>query len=324
MIRFGILGPGKIARRFAADFHFVPNATITAVASRDSDRGQAFAAEFGVPVVHTSYQALVRDPDVDVIYVGTPHSFHHAHALLCLTGGKPVVCEKPLAINHKQVSEMVAAARSNNVFFMEAMWSRFFPSTQKALELVREGAIGEVKSMHADFGFYSEYNPNGRVYNLALGGGAWLDVGVYPMFLTLLMLGKPDVIKAHAWLAPTGADTSTSALFGYQHGAIAHLTSSVVANTPKHCDIVGTQGTISLLTPSHKSPVVVLARTGEQPQHFPFPYEGTGFQYQIAEVVRCMEAGWKESPLLPLDFSLLMAATSDEVRRQCGIRYPED
>lgn len=323
-IHFGIIGPGKIANRFASSFEHAKGGKVYAVASRDEQKAKEFAATYGIGKVFTSYEAMLKDPAVDVIYIATPHPFHHEQTLLCLNHGKAVICEKPLALNYKQASEMIATARKNNVFLMEAMWSRFFPATKKALELVQTGVIGELKYMQADFGFAAPVNFDNRVYNMALGGGAQLDVGVYPLFLALLFLGKPDEVKSMSQLAETGADTVTSALLSYRNGSIANVWSSIVTDSPKQADIMGTLGRITMHTPWHKSQMITLRLNSGDVTEFSFPYPGNGFQYQVEEVVHCLQQGKKESDLMPHSLSLLMAQVSDEIRRQGGVIYAAD
>jgi predicted dehydrogenase len=320
-IRWGILGPGKIAHKFADAFREVPQATLYALASRDARRGREFARQYAIGQVYQSYEALVADPQVDAIYVATPHPFHHAQTLLCLNSKKAVLCEKPLTMNYRQTADLVAAARQNNTFLMEGMWSRFFPALIRALEIVRQGTLGEVKLLEADFGFASPFDPGSRVFNLSLGGGAQLDVGVYPMFLALLMLGKPDHVQALAQRAATGADETTSVQLHFRNGAIAHILSSVAAETPKLAVITGTKGTLTLESPWHKSKAVRLRMNSGETTTSDFPYSGMGFEYELREVTHCLLSGMKECPLMPLDFSLLMAETADEILRQCGITY---
>jgi len=323
-INFGILGPGKIANRFATAFEHATGGKVSAVASRDETKAKEFAATYNIDKVYTSYEALINDPDVDVIYIATPHPFHYEQTLLCLRHGKPVICEKPLALNYRQANEMIQAARTENVFLMEAMWSRFFPATKKALELVRSGVIGEIKYMQSDFGFAAPLNPENRVYNMDLGGGAQLDVGVYPLFLALLFLGEPDEVKSISHLAGTGADTTTSALLSYKNGSIANVLSSIVTDSPKQADIMGTLGRITMHTPWHKSQLITLRLNSGEITEFPFPYPGNGFQFQVEEVIHCLQAGKKESDLMPHSLSLLMAQVSDEIRKQGGIVYDAD
>jgi len=253
VINWAILGPGKIAHKFADAFRSVPDAKLFAIASRDAARGKEFARLFKVPNTYDSYEALVADSEVDIIYIATPHPFHYEQTLLCLNHKKAVLCEKPLTLSHRRASEMVSLARSQSTFLMEGMWSRFFPATIKTVDLIRAGVIGEIKFLRADFGFVAPYNPEGRVFNLKLGGGAQLDVGVYPMFLALLVLGKPQKIQALAQRALTGADETTSAQFYFKNGSIAHIVSSVAADTAKQAEIIGTLGTLVMHSPWHKS-----------------------------------------------------------------------
>lgn len=321
---FGILGPGKIANRFSDAFQYVPKAKVYAIASRSSQKAKEFAATHQVEKYYTSYDELVKDPAVDIIYIATPHPFHYEQTLLCLRNDKAVLCEKPLAINSRQVKEMISAAQGSKTFLMEGMWSRFFPVTHKTLELIQSGKIGEMKSLKADFGFSAPVNHRSRVYDLALGGGAQLDLGVYPLFLALLILGKPYKIKAFSHLVSTGADATTNALLDYENGAIAHVHSSIVADSPKEAHIVGTKGSIHIHSPWYKSQLVTLQlNTGERTE-FPLPHSGNGFEFQIEEVVRCMEAKKLQSDLMPHELSLMMAEVSDEIRRQGGVKYPVD
>lgn len=324
-INWGIIGPGKIANRFASSFKALPQATLYAVASRDIQKAKAFAKKYALQKCFDNYEALANDPDIDVVYIATPHAFHREHTILCLQNKKAVLCEKPLTLNYKYALEMVSVARKNNIFLMEAMWSRFFPTTIKTLDLIKQGVIGDIKYLRADFGFKSPgYDPKSRLFDLSLGGGALLDVGVYPLFLALLILGRPDHIQSLATLAPTGADEIISAIFRYKNGALANILSSIIIDTPKDAEIIGTSGTITIHTPWHKATSLTVKHANGSEQRYDFPYEGTGFEFQIQEVMRCLQNNQKESELMPLDLSLLMAEVSDEIRKQCNIHYPED
>lgn len=322
--KFGILGPGKIANRFADAFQYVPQAKVHAIASRSNQKAKKFASRHRVEKYYASYDDLVKDPAVDIIYIATPHPFHHEQTLLCMRNGKAVLCEKPLAINARQVKEMIDTASKSKTFLMEGMWSRFFPAIHKTLELIRSGSIGEIKFLEADFGFPAPLNFESRVYNLALGGGAQLDVGVYPLFLALLILGKPHEIKAFSHLASTGADAMTSARLNYQNGSTAQILSSIVDDSPKDAHIRGTKGSVHIHSPWYKSQHVSLQlNTGEKTE-FPFPHSGNGFEFQLEEVVRCLDAKKLQSDLMPHELSLLMAEVSDEIRRQGGVKYSVD
>jgi len=319
--KWGILGPGKIAHRFAEAIRNVSGSSVYAVASRDVTRAEEFARTHNVPVIHENYEALIKDSSVDIIYIATPHSFHHRQAILCLKNKKPVLCEKPLSVNYKSTLEMVTAARSNNTFMMEAMWTRFMPATRKVLELIKSGKIGEVKYIRGDFGDLFPFDPASRVYDLKLGAGSILDIGIYPLFLILLILGKPDEIKSFAHLAETGADNLASAMLYYNSGQIATILSSTILHTPITAEIMGIGGTIALHSFWYNTKSLSLSKMGEVPHHFNVPYEGNGFEFQIEEVMGCLDRGEKESKLMSLDFTLLLSKTMDEICRQCGIQY---
>ena len=322
-INFGILGPGRIAHRFAEAFSVVPEATVAAVASRDKDRATSFARQHHVPQVYSSYEALIADPGVDVIYIATPHAFHCDHTLACLKGGKAVIWEKPLAINARQVSKMIEQASASRVFFMEGMWSRFFPAIHHVVDEVAKGTIGTVTRVKADFGFSAPVDYNNRVYALGLGGGAHLDVGVYPQFLALLLLGKPLSIVSKSELASTGADTTTTATFRYEQ-ATAEIYSSTTNDTPKVAEITGTSGTIEMISPWYKTSETITKLNSGKVTRNEFPIQSTGFEYEIREIVNCLSQGQVESKLMPHSFSLMMAEVSDEIKRQGKIAYPAD
>lgn len=320
---FGILGPGKIANRFADAFRYVPEAKVYAVASRDIKKAKDFASSYKAEKYYSSYEDLAKDRLVDIVYIATPHPFHFEQTMLCLNHGKPVLCEKPLAMSYRQASEMIGTSQREKVFLMEGMWSRFFPAIHKAYDLVMSGEIGKIISLKADFGFSAPVNLESRIYKLALGGGAQLDVGVYPMFLALLFMGKPDEIKATSQLASSGADATTRASFHYAGGAVAHILSSIVTDSPKEAVILGTQGSIVIQTPWYKSQQVSLKLNSGKITKFPFPHSGNGFEFQIEEVVRCLKEKKIECDLMPQALSLLMAEVSDEIRKQGGIKYSE-
>jgi predicted dehydrogenase len=326
IFRFGIIGPGKIATKFCQSLQTLSDeAQVYAVASRDAERAKLFAEEFKATKVYTSYQELVADPQVDIIYIATPHPFHFEQTILCLNHGKAVLCEKPLTISFNQTSQLVSLAREKKVFLMEAMWSRFIPALVKVKELIDQGEIGEIKFMHADFGFLAPPNLELRTFNKSLGGGAQLDVGVYPMFLSLWLLGKPESIKAIGKLASTGADENTSAILGFKSGAVASIYSSFVADSVKEAVITGTKGTITIHAAWHKATSFALKKDlADKAELFDFPYESNGLQFQAVEVMRCLREGKLESPKLSVDMSLLMAETADEIMKQIGVSYEDE
>lgn len=321
-VNWAILGPGKIADKFASAFHLVPEAKLLAVASRDEKRGAAFAQKFAIPKVYGSYEKLMSDPEIDIVYIATPHTFHHEQTLLCLKNKKAVLCEKPMTLNAKHTLELISASKANDTFLMEGMWSRFFPATQTALELIRNGKIGDVKFLRADFGFAAPHQAEHRVLNVELGGGALLDVGVYPLFLALLVCGRPTTIQTTSKLAATGADETTAAQLYFENGTIAQIFSSIVADTSKQAEIVGTKGKIIIHSPWHKSQKISLKKNNGDNENFDFPFEGVGFHYELRHATECIQKGLKESELMPLSLSIQMAEAADEILRQGGVIYP--
>lgn len=320
--RWGIIGPGKIAAKFAAALPLAGRATLEAVASGNADRAKEFAAKFGAVRSYTRYEDLAADPLIDAIYVATPHGFHAEHALLCLQQGKAVLCEKPMALSARQVQMMVEAARENKAFLMEAMWSRFLPVIEKTLGLIGDGQLGTVKYIRADFGFAAPFHPEGRLYNLRLGGGSLLDIGIYPLFLCLLLLGEPDTIHAAAHLAPTGADETCQAILHYRDGRSAMISSTLACQTSITAEIAGTAGMIQLSTPWYKNDKLTLIRPGEEAQVFAVEPMVNGFEYQIREVTACLDKGIIESPLHSHADSLRLSRTMDAIRGQVGVSYP--
>ncbi|HZE85559.1 MAG TPA: Gfo/Idh/MocA family oxidoreductase [Puia sp.] len=319
--KWGIIGPGKIANKFAAALGMTEGASLTAVASRDPVRAREFAEKFGAARSYTDYASLAADPGIDAIYIATPHGFHCEQALLCLRQGKAVLCEKPMALSHRQVVSMVGAARENNVFLMEAMWTRFLPMTTKLLELIERGQLGKIRYVRADFGFLAPFNPEGRLFKLALGGGSLLDIGVYPLFLCMLLLGEPDLVKALGQLSPTGSDESCQALFHYKDGGIAAISSTLACQTSITAEIAGTEGRIEIPAPWYKNDRLTLHRPGEEPMLFQLEPMVNGFEYQIRETMRCLDQGLIESPSMSHEFSLMMSRVMDAIRAQVGVRY---
>ena len=320
--RWGILGLGSIARKFAADLAHVPGARLHAVASRSPDKARAFAAEFGAAHAVGSYEALAAVPDLDVVYIATPHSEHHAHALLCLRAGLAVLCEKPFTVNAGQAQELVAVAQAQGVFLMEAFWTRFFPAVAHALALVKSGAIGEVKHLVADFGGFMPYEPLGRLFNPNLAGGSLLDIGVYPLFLSQLFLGPPTAVEAVSVAVGTGVDLSCAMSLAYAGGATASLASTLAAPLANQCVLYGTGGQLRLLGPMYAPHGVRVQPLGQAAQEFAYPPPGAGYHYEAAHVQACLAQGLPESPLLPLSSSLGLMRLLDTVRQRIGLRYP--
>jgi predicted dehydrogenase len=318
---YGIIGPGRIANSYCKALQRSERVKIHGIASRDIGRARDFAKLFDAPKTYSSYEAIAQDPDIDVIYIATPHTFHAEQTLICLRNKKPVVCEKPLTLDYASAAMLVKEAQANNTFLLEGMWSRFNPAVRMAKDLIEAGKIGEVRHLTADFGFKKDYDATTRLYDLALGGGSILDVGVYPLFLALFILGKPDEIKTVAHLAPTGADASCGFTLSYKNGATAQLFSSMVVETRKDAEICGTKGSIVIQTPWYKSMGLIVSKEGQPDERIPLPYPGNGFEFQIEEVTKCLDNNQIESSLMTHDFTLLKAQVSDEILRQAGVKY---
>lgn len=319
---WGIIGLGKIAHKFAKDLEVLPEARVHAVASRSLERAETFAGQYGAPHAFGSYEEIVSCPDLDVVYIATPHVSHHQNSIYCLRHGLPVLCEKPFAMNTREVEEMITVASDNDVFLMEAMWTRFLPTIEKAMELIESGRIGEVLSLKADFGFRGTFNPKSRLYDQALGGGSLLDIGIYPVFLALLLLGRPARIRAAAHLGDTGVDEEIGILLQYPDGRLAHLHSSILARTKTEAFIYGSTGTIHMHTRWHEPSSMTLLREDERPEEFRFDYKGKGYYLEARHVMDCLSRNRKESDLLPLDFSLELIRLLDAIRQEAGILYP--
>ena len=318
-LRWGILAPGNIARRFATDLKQLPDAALVAVGSRSAERASAFAKEHGAQRAYGSYRELVSDADVDAIYVASPHPFHREHALLCLDHDKAVLCEKPMGINGQQVRDMADRARERGVFLMEAMWTRFLPVIRQVKEWLDEGKIGDPRLLTADFGFRSGWNPQGRLLSPELAGGAILDVGVYIVaFASMVFGGPPEGIAASAHLGETGVDEQTAMLLSYGGGAMALLSCAVRTSTPQEARIMGTEGEIHIPAFWH-APSATLRVKGQDPVET----EGSvGYHHEAAEVADCLQAGMIESPSMPLDESVHIAQTLERVREIVGLSYP--
>ena len=322
-IRWGIIGTGKIAHHFARGLAAVPDAALVAVGSRAQATADAFGATFGVPRRYPSYQQLVDDPEVDVVYVSTPHPDHRASTLLCLNAGKHVLCEKPLAINAGEAREMAAAAQTHGRFLMEAMWTRFRPTMVTVRELLAAGAIGEPRFLSATIGWQATFDPHFRLYNPELGGGALLDGGVYPVSFASMVLGTPNVITGAVTLGSTGVDEQAAIALGHSSGAVASLGVTIQAQPISLGLILGTAGRIEIHHDWHRPEGLTYTPYGGEPRRFDYPERaGNGYQYEAIEVGRCLRAGLTESPVMPLAESITIMETMDALRRQWGIRYP--
>jgi predicted dehydrogenase len=313
---WGLIGTGGIAETFAADLMFTDSGRAAAVGSRHMHSANRFADEFDIPNRHASYEALVTDPEVDVVYVATPHPMHHANALLALRAGKPVLVEKAFTMNAAEAEELVAVARAEGLFLMEAMWTRFLPHIAEIRRLLAEGALGKIVTVTADHGQWFAKDPDFRLFAPELGGGALLDLGVYPVSFASMVLGKPDRIVSLIDPAFTGVDGQTSMLFGYASGAQAVLTCTSSAKSPTRGAIVGTDARIEIDGDFYApTSFTLISRTGER-TYFDSQTEGNGLWHEAEAVARCLREGLLESPLMPLDESVSIMQTMDAVLAQ--------
>jgi predicted dehydrogenase len=319
--RWGILGTGGIASTFAADLPLVDGAELAAVGSRTRAAAAAFAERHGFARAHGSWADLAADPDVDVVYVATPHAFHLPAAMECLQAGKAVLCEKPMTLDLAGSALLIQEARARNVFLMEAMWMRCNPAIREMVRQIEAGAIGEVRAVHADFGLQGPFEATHRLRDPRLGGGALLDLGVYPINLAHLILGAPASVQSWAHLTPERVDETTGLLFGYEAGAVAALTCSINGATRNAAAITGTHGRIDLPPGFFTPKSFTLTRAGGEPEEFDFPFEGRGYRWEAAEVQRCLGEGRLESPLMPLDTTLEIMKLLDVIRGQIGVTY---
>jgi predicted dehydrogenase len=323
-IRWGVVGPGRIAEKVVADFAVVDGARAVAVASRSLARAEDFAGRHGLDRAYGSYAEIVADPDVDVLYVATPHPQHHAIALAALDAGKALLVEKAFTATTEGAAEVVDLARKTGVFVMEAMWTRFQPAVVALRELIADGAIGEVRSVQADLGVAREYDPADRLFDLALGGGALLDLGVYVVSFAQMLLGTPERVVAAGSVFPSGADAEAALLLDYADGRTATLTTSLRHALPGQARVFGTAGWIDVLPRFHHPETIVLHRAGAEPEVITRRQVGQGYAHELIEVTECVRAGSGESAVMPLDDTLDVQRLLEEAAEQLGVRHAED
>lgn len=321
-IRWGVVGRGWIVESFVAGLRVLPDAELVAVGSRRQETADEFGDKLGVPKRYGSLAGLAADPDIDVVYVATPHHAHKDATHLFLRAGKPVLCEKPFAINVGEVDAMIATAEASNLFLMEAMWTRFVPLMGKVREALHDGAIGEIRMVSADLGFRASPDRTARLFDPASGGGALMDVGVYVVSFASMVLGGPSKIVAMPAIGETGVDEQAAVILGYDNGALAVLSAAIRTTTPHVATIMGTDGMIQIHHDWHKPTSFTLERPGTEPRRFDLPPTGNGYNYEAAEVMRCLRVGLTESPVMPLHETRAVIQTLDAIREQWGLRYP--
>lgn len=321
-IRWGILGTGKIARAFANALKDTPGAVLAAVASRSIDSAAAFAGEFG-GAAFGSYQALADAAGIDIVYIATPHPMHFENATMALNAGKAVLCEKAFTINRRQAEQIVALARAKKLFMMEAMWTRFMPALAAVRAIIASGEIGQVHQVFADFGFAAPLDPAHRVNDPSLGGGALLDLGIYPLSIAAALLGPVTSVLAQADMGPTGVDLQTAFSLRHEGGGMSLCSCSLKARTPAELTVAGTLGHVRMNTMFHRATTITVATEGGT-RTIATPYLGNGYVHEAIEAGRCLRAGLLESGAMPLDETVALMGVLDTIRAQIGLRYPAD
>ncbi len=314
-IRWGILGLGKIANKFASDLALVEDAILYAVGSRDMNKANEFGKKYGAKKFYGSYEELSKDPDIDIIYIATTNNLHYQNTIMCLNNGKSVLCEKPLGLDSKEVTEMIQLAKSKNLFLMEALWTRFIPSTKQVLKLIDNGTIGNIKFIRADFGFKGNSDPKLRLYNKNLGGGSLLDIGIYPIYLSLLTLGVPNDISSMARISDTGVDSYAGMVFTYENNIKAFLESTFETDTGTEAYIYGESGVIKMHKPFHHTKRISIYSNNKATHNIDIEYIGNGYYHEIVEVNHCIRNGLTESTLIPHSLSIDLMSIMDQVRR---------
>ena len=319
-IRWGIIGLGNIANKFATDLLTVDGAELYTVASRSQEKADAFALKFKANKAYGSYESFVKDPNIDAVYIATPHALHKENTLLCLEHGIPVLCEKPFAMNAEEVEEMISKAKEKKVLLMEALWTYFLPNYQFVLETLKNNAFGKVLKLEADFGFYREFNDDARLFKKSLGGGSLLDIGIYPIFAALSTLGIPEEIKASATYFHNGADSSCNMEFDYGNNVKAFLRSTLLEKTPTeavfHCE----KGIIKI-NDGFFSPSTVSLISNGKTEIKDFNYKTIGYNYETIHFNELIRAGKTESDIMTFEFSRKLISLLDNIRNHINLHY---
>ncbi len=323
-IRWGILGTGRIAHAFATALMDTPGAVLAAVGSRSIHSARAFGLDFGAPQSYGTYEALCEAPGIDIIYIGTPHPMHAQNAMMALEGGKAVLCEKPFTMNLREAEQVVALARAKKLFLMEAMWTRFMPALAEVKRIIDSGLLGVVSQVHADFGFAATRDPEHRVNKRELGGGALLDLGIYPLSISHALLGPVASLQAQAVLGESGVDLTTGWSMKHDSGAMSICSCSLRARTPSELTVSGTLGSVRMNAMFHLADSVTLTLGDGIKRVIETPYLGNGYVHEAIEAGRCLREGLTESPHMLHDDTLALMGLMDTIRTQIGVRYPAD
>ena len=319
-VKWGIIGLGKIAGKFAEGLRDAENAELYAVASRDKEKAEDFAGDYEAVKSFGSYEELMQDEDVEVIYIATPHVFHHDLTIECLQNGKAVLCEKPFAMNYSEAKEMIEAARKNNVFLMEALWTAFLPHFQDVLDKVENKEFGTIKSLKADFGFPAEFDKEKRLFNKSLGGGSLLDIGIYPVFLAYKLLGMPESIEAEAEMTETGVDNKCDITFNYPNGLKAKLFSTFKEKTPTSAEIIFDDAKMVINSRFHE-PTSVTTHIGEKHEIRDYGVENNGYTYEAEHVSKMLRDGKIESDIWTFQNTLDIVKLLDDIRSKIELEY---
>ncbi|MGD0582996.1 MAG: Gfo/Idh/MocA family oxidoreductase [Bacteroidales bacterium] len=319
---WGILGAGKMAAKFSKGIRLHENACLYSVGSRDITRAKKFAEDNGYKKFYGSYEEFTSDPDLDIVYIATPHSSHYENTMLCLEKGRHVICEKAFSLNAPEVKEMIKTAAGKNLFLMEALWPPFQPFYAKAKEILATGVMGEIIHTDAWFSFQPPYDPLDRKFNVAMGGGSLLDIGIYPVIDVLTFMGVPDEISAMASFAPTGSEKTLCVIFRYSDGRMATIYSSFTTTTGIGCQLHCSKGNLTVSRGRDMNQRVIMELTGKEKEEFVFRPDAMGYHYEAEEVMRCLDEGRTESDVVPLSFSLKLIETLDRIRHAAGIVFP--
>lgn len=323
-IKWGILGTGGISHAFATALMDTPGAELAAIGSRSMASADKFGAQFGSPRSYGSYEDLCSADGIDIIYIGTPHTIHADNAILALNGGKAVLCEKPFAMNLREANRVVSLAREKKLFLMEAMWTRYMPALAELRRIVASGEVGVPRQLHADFGFLAPTDPQHRVNNLDLGGGALLDLGIYPLSIAAAIMGPVSKVQALADMSATGVDAQTGFTLLHAAGGMSVCSCSMLARMSNELTVFGSLGRVRMDTMFHRSPSVTVTLLNGETRTILTPYLGNGYVHEAMEAARCLRAGLLESPGMTLDETLALMTVLDTIRAQIGLRYPSD
>ncbi len=319
--RWGILGAGRIADKFCTALNFVEGSELYAVASRDKERAKAYADKFKASKWYDNYDDLIRDENIDIIYIATPNVFHHELAIACMQQHKAVLCEKPISINYRLSKQMIDQAEESQVFLMEGMWTSCMPFLEKIQQLIKEDVIGVPQYVSADFGFTAPVDFESRLFSKSLGGGSLLDLGIYPIFLATLILGEPSVIQSVSKLTATGVDEYCNIVIQYPKGQVAHLLSTISFSTAIEAEIIGTKGRIAIQNPWFKATDFSVILNDGTKQQFSIPHACNGFEHEIKEVMHCLDNGLLQSERMPHQLILSISKIMEEVLKKAGVEF---